>query len=101
MSERPRSRSNQFFRELTPAVLKGTAAGIGLGAIGLVGTTILSHRERTHESVKLHPILTAFFELEQQTYGIIPSGLQFTEFITIFPMRLFTHTSVFIEPCRK
>ncbi len=70
MSERPRSRSNQFFRELTPAVLKGTAAGIGLGAIGLVGTTILSHRERTHESVKLHPILTAFFELEQQTYGM-------------------------------
>ena len=70
MPERDRSRTNQFFRELTSSVAKGTVAGVALGVGGLVGTTLLSHRERTHESAKLHPFLVALFELEQRTYGM-------------------------------
>ncbi|OGK18387.1 hypothetical protein A3G67_03805 [Candidatus Roizmanbacteria bacterium RIFCSPLOWO2_12_FULL_40_12] len=70
MSERERSRPNQFFRELAPPVLKGAAAGaaIGLASVGVI--TLVHHRERTHRSLDLPLWVKKAAQLLERTIGM-------------------------------
>lgn len=48
-------------------VIKVGLLGLGAGIFGGVSVTLRSHRELTHRSITLHPILQKIFDFEQRT----------------------------------
>lgn len=53
-------------------VAKVVAAGIGAGVLGGVSITLRHHRELTHRSVTLHPLLQDAIDFEQRTLTVEP-----------------------------
>ncbi len=57
------------FKALRPIIETGVA-GVAAGLFGGASVTLRSHRELTHRSIVLHPILQRAFDFEQRTVTI-------------------------------
>jgi hypothetical protein len=67
MSER-----NKYIKEYGQLATEVGVAGLALGLLGVSFITGWHHRRYTHESIDLHPALSAVGEFEQITLGVDP-----------------------------
>lgn len=66
----PAERLSNNPKSLKRNAAETVAAGLALGGAAVAGITLRNHRELTHGSVELHPILQKVADLEQRTVGV-------------------------------
>ena len=62
-------RGTQLLQAARP-VAETVGTGVALGLAGVLGITIRHHRELTHRSLRVHPLLRAAIDFEQRTLGV-------------------------------